>query len=55
MLMIWSGILIYWGNDVYEIKLFGIKSINRIGTMYFDSDRPADYWAERGYDYYLGL
>jgi thiosulfate reductase cytochrome b subunit len=25
MIMIWSGILIYWANDVYEIKLFGIK------------------------------
>lgn len=24
-IMIWSGILIYWANDVYEIKLFGVK------------------------------
>lgn len=22
-LMIWSGLLIYWANDVYEIKIFG--------------------------------
>ena len=22
-IMIWSGLLIYWANDVYEIKLFG--------------------------------
>lgn len=34
---------------------YGIKSIKRIGTMYFDYDKPADYWAERGYDYYSGL
>lgn len=34
---------------------YGVKSIKRIGTMYFDNDKPADYWAERGYDYYIGL
>jgi Oxidoreductase molybdopterin binding domain len=34
---------------------YGIKNIKRIGTMFFDNDKPADYWAERGYDYYSGL
>ncbi len=34
---------------------YGIKSIKRIGTMYFDNERPPDYWFERGYDYYSGL
>jgi DMSO/TMAO reductase YedYZ molybdopterin-dependent catalytic subunit len=34
---------------------YGIKSLKRIGTIYFDNDRPDDYWAERGYDYYSGL
>jgi DMSO/TMAO reductase YedYZ molybdopterin-dependent catalytic subunit len=34
---------------------YGIKSIKRIGSMYFDNERPSDYWAERGYDYYSGL
>jgi thiosulfate reductase cytochrome b subunit len=24
MIMIWSGMLIYWANDVYKIKVFGI-------------------------------
>jgi thiosulfate reductase cytochrome b subunit len=24
-IMIWSGLLIYWANDVYEIKLFGVS------------------------------
>ena len=34
---------------------YGIKSIKRMGTMYFDNQRPPDYWFERGYDYYSGL
>lgn len=34
---------------------YGIKSLKRIGTMYFDNERPRDYWAERGYDYFSGL
>ena len=34
---------------------YGIKHLKRIGTLYFSNKRPADYWAERGYDYYSGL
>jgi DMSO/TMAO reductase YedYZ molybdopterin-dependent catalytic subunit len=34
---------------------YGIKSIKRIGTILFTDDRPRDYWAERGYDWYAGL
>ena len=34
---------------------YGIKSIKRIGTIRFQDSRPADYWAERGYDWYAGL
>lgn len=34
---------------------YGVKSLKRISTMYFDNKRPADYWAERGYDYFSGL
>ncbi len=34
---------------------YGIKSLKRIGTMYFSNERPRDYWYERGYDYYSGL
>jgi DMSO/TMAO reductase YedYZ molybdopterin-dependent catalytic subunit len=33
---------------------YGIKHIKRIGTIYFSNQRPPDYWAERGYDYYSG-
>jgi hypothetical protein len=53
-LMIWSGLLIYWANDVYRIGWGGIKHIKRMGTMRFTDDRPADYWAQRGYDWYSG-
>jgi hypothetical protein len=33
---------------------YGIKSLKRIGTIRFTAARPADYWAERGYDWYSG-
>jgi hypothetical protein len=33
---------------------YGIKSLKRIGTIRFTDARPADYWAERGYDWYSG-
>jgi DMSO/TMAO reductase YedYZ molybdopterin-dependent catalytic subunit len=34
---------------------YGIKNIKRIGLIRFLDRRPADYWAERGYDWYAGL
>ncbi|HEY9535733.1 MAG TPA: molybdopterin-dependent oxidoreductase [Mucilaginibacter sp.] len=34
---------------------YGIKNLKRIGTITFSNTRPADYWAELGYDYYSGL
>lgn len=33
---------------------YGIKNLKRIGTLRFTNERPADYWAERGYDWYAG-
>jgi DMSO/TMAO reductase YedYZ molybdopterin-dependent catalytic subunit len=33
---------------------YGIKHIQRIGTITYTDTRPPDYWAERGYDYYAG-
>lgn len=33
---------------------YGIKSLKRIGTIRFTDERPADFWAERGYDWYAG-
>lgn len=34
---------------------YGVKSLKRIGTLQFSDTRPPDYWAERGYDYSVGL
>ena len=34
---------------------YGIKNIRRIGTLSFTNERPDDYWAQRGYDYYAGF
>lgn len=33
---------------------YGIKHLKQIGTLFFSHDKPPDYWAERGYDYYAG-
>lgn len=33
---------------------YGIKQIKRIGRIDFTDERPRDYWAERGYDWYSG-
>ena len=33
---------------------YGIKSLKRVGTITFTDERPRDYWAERGYDWYSG-
>ena len=33
---------------------YGIKHLKRIGTIAFADERPADYWAENGYDWNAG-
>jgi DMSO/TMAO reductase YedYZ molybdopterin-dependent catalytic subunit len=33
---------------------YGIKHLKRIGTIFFSDQKPPDFWAERGYDYYAG-
>lgn len=33
---------------------YGIKNIKRIGTIRYSADRPPDYWARQGYDWYAG-
>lgn len=33
---------------------YGIKLIKRIGRIEFTAERPRDYWAENGYDWYAG-
>lgn len=47
-------------NQGYPLRLiipikYGVKSLKRIGDMYFADKRPKDFWAERGYDYFSGL
>jgi hypothetical protein len=48
-------------NQGYPLRLiipvkYGVKSLKRIGYMYFDNKRTPDYWADvKGYDYYTGL
>jgi DMSO/TMAO reductase YedYZ molybdopterin-dependent catalytic subunit len=39
---------------VVPIK-YGIKSLKRVGKIFFSDTRPRDYWAQRGYDWYSGL
>jgi DMSO/TMAO reductase YedYZ molybdopterin-dependent catalytic subunit len=34
---------------------YGIKCLKRIGVIRYTDERPADYWAERSYDWYAGL
>jgi DMSO/TMAO reductase YedYZ molybdopterin-dependent catalytic subunit len=33
---------------------YGIKQIKRIGRIEYTDERPRDFWAERGYDWYSG-
>jgi hypothetical protein len=47
-------------NQGYPLRLiipikYGIKSIKRIGYIYFSDTRPKDYWFEQGYDYDAAL
>jgi DMSO/TMAO reductase YedYZ molybdopterin-dependent catalytic subunit len=46
-------------NQGFPLRLiipvkYGIKHLKRIGTLYFSNEKPPDFWAERGYDYYAG-
>lgn len=34
---------------------YGIKSLKCVGNLRFTTDRPPDYWAQRGYDYHAGF
>ena len=42
------------GRLIIPVK-YGVKNLKRIGTIRFTDERPADYWAENGYDYYQSL
>ena len=40
---------------LYLAVKYGFKSLKRVGLIHFQDERPADYWGERGYDWYAGL
>lgn len=66
-MMLDQTLLCYEINDAplpldqgYPLRLiitvkYGIKSLKRIGYIYFSDTRPADYWYENGYDYDAAL
>jgi DMSO/TMAO reductase YedYZ molybdopterin-dependent catalytic subunit len=40
---------------VYLAVKNGYKVLQGIGLIHFQDERPSDYWARRGYDWYAGL
>lgn len=40
---------------IYLSVKYGYKSLKRIGMIRFQDERPRDFWADRGYDWYGGL
>lgn len=34
---------------------YGIKNIKQVALIRYTNERPGDYWAEEGYDYFAGL
>jgi hypothetical protein len=40
---------------LYLAVKYGFKSLKRVGLIRFQDERPPDYWADRGYDWYAGL
>lgn len=34
---------------------YGVKSLKRIGRIFFSDEQPKDYWTEQGYDWFSGL
>ncbi len=46
-------------NQGFPLRLiipvkYGVKHLKRIGTIFFSNNKPPDFWAEQGYDYYAG-
>jgi DMSO/TMAO reductase YedYZ molybdopterin-dependent catalytic subunit len=40
---------------LYLAVKYGFKSLKRVGLIRFTDNHPADFWADRGYDWYAGL
>ena len=41
--------------ELYLAVKYGYKSLKRLGLVRFQDERPPDYRAARGYDWYAGL
>lgn len=60
-MLVWAmnGAPLTWRHGaplrLYVPVKYGIKNIKRIGTIRYTDVRPADFWGERGYDWYAGL
>ena len=60
-MLVWAmnGAPLTWRHGaplrLYIPVKYGIKNIKRIGTIRYTDVRPADFWGERGYDWYAGL
>jgi DMSO/TMAO reductase YedYZ molybdopterin-dependent catalytic subunit len=55
--MNWKPLTVEHGAPLrlYLSVKYGYKSLKRVGLIRFTDQRPADFWAERGYDWYAGL
>ncbi len=47
-------------NQGFPLRLiipvkYGVKHLKRLGILFFDNEKPRDYWYEKGYDYYCGM
>ena len=40
---------------LYLTVKYGYKSLKRVGLIRFQDEKPPDFWADRGYDWYAGL
>jgi DMSO/TMAO reductase YedYZ molybdopterin-dependent catalytic subunit len=40
---------------LYLAVKYGFKSLKRVALIRFQDERPRDYWANQGYDWYAGL
>ena len=42
-MMIWSGILIYWANQVYSIRIFGYELFHFFPSSFYEVSK-IDFW-----------
>ncbi|OAI41869.1 hypothetical protein AYO40_02155 [Planctomycetaceae bacterium SCGC AG-212-D15] len=56
-MMNWQPLTMEHGSPLrlYLAVKYGYKSLKRVGLIRFQDERPADYWAGDGYDWYAGL